>query len=231
MKLARLGGKKVEALFPNHRVRRENIRGRNFEILNINVKSAKSVGLGLIAILLLAASGAWGQQGRLSARADESETFPGRRMTAGEPTQKVSARDVERQIETLHEQGRQAALGGDTSFLEKYLTEDYVGIDSDGTKFTKRQAIEMLKSAFKYQAIDEHEVTVHVYGDTATVNVLASVKLTVNGKPVSGDDRAIFVWVKQQGKWSEVFSQATRVAVPTTRPGNNLGHDARPTPP
>jgi ketosteroid isomerase-like protein len=195
------------------------------------VKSAKSIGLGLIAISLLAASGVWSLQGRPSARADESETFPGHRVTAGEPIRKVSAKSVERQIETLHEQGRQAALGGDSSFLEKYLTQDYVGIDRDGNKITKRQAIEMVKSAFKYQAIDEHEVTVHVYGDTAIVNVLASVKLTVNEKLVSGDDRAIFVWVKQQGKWGEVFSQITRVAVPTTRPGNNLGHDARPTPP
>jgi len=90
----------------------------------------------------------------------------------------------------------------------------------------------MLKSgAIRYEAIDERDVKVRIYGDTAIVNVLAFLKMTVNGQPIRADHRATFVWLQQQGKWKEVFSQATRIASATPRPGNNLGHDARPAPP
>jgi uncharacterized protein (TIGR02246 family) len=119
---------------------------------------------------------------------------------------------VEEQIKTLHEQGRQAALKGDASFAEKYLTDDYVGIGGEGRSFTKDETVQMYKSiAIKVEAIDERDVRVRVYGDTAIVNALASVKLTVDGKPVSGDHRATFVWVKQKGKWREASFQVTPV--------------------
>ena len=45
-----------------------------------------------------------------------------------------------------------------------------------------------------------------------SVNALASVKLTVNGKAISGDYRATFVWVKQGGSWKQASFQATPVA-------------------
>lgn len=148
------------------------------------MKSAKLIALVLIVLPLLAAPTAWGQGG-----------------------------SVEQQIKALHEQGRQAALKGDASFSEKYLTDDYVAIGGDGSMMTKDQIIQMLKSgAIKYEAIDEREVKVRVYGGTAIVNGLASIKITVNGTPISGDHRATFVWVKQKGNWKEASFQATRVA-------------------
>ncbi len=195
------------------------------------MKSAKSIALVLVAIPLLAASAAWGQGGNPPARTKESAATSGHGMTAVEQTAKGSGGSVEQQIKTLHEQSRQAALKGDASFLEKYLTDNYVGIGGDGRMITKDQDIQMLKSGtIKYEAIDERDVKVRVYGDTAILNALASLKLTVNGRPISGDHCATFVWVKQEGNWKEASFQATRVASATARPGNNLGHDAPPSP-
>jgi hypothetical protein len=117
------------------------------------------------------------------------------------------------QIEALHEEGRKAALKGDTSFLEKYLADDYIGIGGDGRVFTKTESIQRRKSgAVKIESIDELAVKVRMYGGTAVVNSLASVRGTIDEKPITGDSRASFVWVKQNGNWKEVAFQTTPVA-------------------
>jgi len=122
-------------------------------------------------------------------------------------------RNVDQQIRALHDQGRQAALKGDASFFEERLAASYFGIGGDGRLRTKAESIQDLKSGgIKYEAIDERDVKVDTYGDTAIVNSMAAVKLTSNGKPIGGDYRATFVYVKQGGSWREVAFQATPVA-------------------
>src|SRR5260370_42272949 len=110
------------------------------------MKSAKSSALVLVAIPVLAASAAGGQGGNAPARTKESGATSGHGMTAVEQTAKGSGGSVEQQIKTLHEQSRQAALKGDASFLEKYLTDNYVGIGGDGRKMPKEQNNQRLKS-------------------------------------------------------------------------------------
>jgi ketosteroid isomerase-like protein len=118
--------------------------------------------------------------------------------------------NVEQEIKNLQDQGREAALKGDTSFLEKYLADDYAGIGAEGQMFTKSQAIERRKAGtLKYEAIDVLDSKIHSYGDAAIANILASVKGTDDGKSFSGDYRATFVWVKQKGNWKQVSFQST----------------------
>jgi ketosteroid isomerase-like protein len=193
------------------------------------MKSAKLFVLMLIAIPLTAV---WGHQRNPPANTREDGTISGHGVTALDQSATDRRGSVEQQIKALHEQSRQAALKGDVSFGERYLNDDYLGIGDDGRLITKDQDLQMLKSgAIRYEAIDERDVKVRVYGDTAIVSALASVRLTVDGKPLRGEHRATFVWVKQQGNWKEVSFQATRVVPRRPRPGNNLGHDAPPSPP
>jgi len=122
-------------------------------------------------------------------------------------------RDVEQQIRNLHDQGREAALKGDAGFFEKHLAAGYFGIGGDGRLMTKAEAVQDLKSGvIKYDSIDERDVKVNTYGNTAVVNSMASVKLVADGKPIRGDYRATFVYVKQGGDWREVAFQSTPVA-------------------
>jgi hypothetical protein len=121
--------------------------------------------------------------------------------------------DVEQQIRTLHDRGRHAALKGDAGFFEKHLAAGYFGIGGDGKLRTKAESIQDFKSGdIKYESIDERDVKVNTYGNTAVVNSMASVKLIANGKPIGGDYHATFVYVKQGGDWREVAFQSTPVA-------------------
>jgi Spy/CpxP family protein refolding chaperone len=85
--------------------------------------------LAAVAIYLLAAMLALAQGGNPPASTKESGQTSRHGMTAAEQTYKGN---VEQQIKTLWEEGRQAVLKGDTSFQEKYLADDYIGIGGDG---------------------------------------------------------------------------------------------------
>jgi len=118
----------------------------------------------------------------------------------------------EEQIKKLQEQGRQAALKGDSAFVEKHFADDYVGVGGNGQMRTKAEVVQMYKSgAIKYESIDERSVKIRTYWDTTVVNTEAAVKLTLDGKPISGDFRAVFVWVKPKGNWKLVAFQSTPV--------------------
>ena len=149
----------------------------------------------------------------LASRHCHQHGFKSKEKTAAKETSKGRAGNVEEQIKTLQEEGRQAALKGDTSFLEKYLADDYIGVGGDGRVFTKTESIQRRKSgAVKIESIDELALKIRMYGDTAVVNSLASVRGIIDGKPLTGDSRATFVWVKQKGIWKEVAFQLTPVA-------------------
>jgi ketosteroid isomerase-like protein len=121
---------------------------------------------------------------------------------------------AEQQVKQLEQQVRAAVIKGDTSVLEKYLSDDYVGIAPNGQAADKSQSIQDLKNGrVKYSAIDVTEDRVRMYGDTAIYNGRANVRMSVNGQPQTGEMRATIVWVKQNGQWKRVSFQSTRVSM------------------
>ena len=165
-----------------------------------------------VGTLVLAAGSlpAWGQGENPPADTKAVGQTSGHGVTLVEQS---AQRDVEQQIRNLHDQGREAALKGDAGFFEKHLAAGYFGIGGDGRLMTKAEAVQDLKSGvIKYDSIDERDVKVNTYGNTAVVNSMASVKLVADGKPIRGDYRATFVYVKQGGDWREVAFQSTPVA-------------------
>jgi hypothetical protein len=153
---------------------------------------------------------AWGQGENPPADTKEVGQTSGHGVTLVELSDQ---RNVEQEIRNLHDQARQAALKGDAGFFEKHLAAGYFGIGGDGRLRTKAESVQDFKSGvIKYESIDEREVKVNTYGNTAVVNSVASVKMTANGKPIGGNYRATFVYVKQGGDWREVAFQSTPLA-------------------
>lgn len=110
---------------------------------------------------------------------------------------------------------RTAVIKGDTSVLEKYLSDDYVAIAPNGQEMDKTRSIQDLKNGtVKYSAIDVTDDRVRMYGDTAIYTGHANVRMTVNGQPQPGEVRATIVWAKQNGQWKRASFQATFVQTP-----------------
>jgi len=122
---------------------------------------------------------------------------------------------VAEQIEKLSDEGREAALKGDVSFLETNTTDDYTAIGNMGNVMSKSDAIQMRKSgAVKYSSIDVSDKKVRVYGNTAVLTATADLKGTVKDHDISGKYRIGQVWVKQGGKWKLANMQSTKVQEP-----------------
>ena len=117
----------------------------------------------------------------------------------------------------LEEQVRKAVIKADTSVLEQYLADDFVGIGPNGVADNKSHTIQALKDGtVKYSAIDVTEENVRMYGDTAIYNGRGNVRLTIKGQPQTADVRVTIVWVKQNGQWKRVSFQATQVQPAST---------------
>ena len=126
--------------------------------------------------------------------------------------EKKTGGGTEKAIVGLEQQIRRAVITGDTSILERYLADDYVGIGPNGIKDDKSHTIQELKDGtVKYSAIDVTEENVRMYGDTGIYNGRGNVKMTINGQPQTADVRVTIVWLKQNGQWKRVSFQATRV--------------------
>lgn len=118
---------------------------------------------------------------------------------------------TEQQVKAIDDQYREAVLKGDTDFMEKHISDNFVGISADGQALTKDQTITNRKDGkVRYDAIDLKDTKVRMFGNTAIVEHEAHVKATTPNGPIDTDTRATLVWVKQGNDWKLVSFQSTR---------------------
>jgi hypothetical protein len=133
----------------------------------------------------------------------------------GEKMESKKSGSVEDQIIKLSDEGREAALKSDASWLEKNTSDDYMTIGGSGTTLTKSQAIELRKSGdLKYSNIDVSDKKVRVHGSAAILTATASLKGTLKGNDISGTYRISQVWLKEGGSWKLANMQSTKVQSP-----------------
>ncbi len=96
--------------------------------------------------------------------------------------------------------------------LDKYEADDIISVDPMGVVTDKSQDKQAFSSGdVKLQSIDESDVKVRVYGNTAVAVGAQDVKGTYKGQDISGKYRFTDVWVKRSGKWQIVSSQVTKM--------------------
>ena len=136
-------------------------------------------------------------------------------MEKGEKTEAKKSGSVEEQIKKRADEGREAALKSDATFLEKNATDDYMFISGTGAVLTKSEAIELRKNGdIKYSSIELSDPKVRVHGNTAMYTATANVKGTLKGNDISGTYRLGQMWVKEGGSWKLATVQSTKVQGP-----------------
>lgn len=92
--------------------------------------------------------------------------------------------------------------GGDTTFLDGFVADDFVGIGPRGFLLTKTDWLRRYSSGdLKLDSFTLDEVKVRIYGETAVVIGRESQKGTFQGHNIQGLFRATLVLVKQQARW------------------------------
>jgi ketosteroid isomerase-like protein len=121
--------------------------------------------------------------------------------------------NVQDELKRLENDRAQAVLKGDTAALDQMTADDYTVINISGQLLTKAQVFEAIKSGdLKYDQLENNDIQVRVYGDTAVLTGRTTQKGQFKGKDISGQTRFTRVYLKQHGKWQAVAFQATRIA-------------------
>lgn len=115
----------------------------------------------------------------------------------------------------LNRQWMEAYTKPDTAFLDRYLSDDYVGTFPDGTVHDKKSEIDAVTSgAVAITKMEPSEMTVRVYDNAAVIVGQSSVKARIDGQIMSAELRFTDVWIKRGNQWQAVASQVTRIDQP-----------------
>jgi ketosteroid isomerase-like protein len=97
--------------------------------------------------------------------------------------------------------------------IDRMTADDYTVINISGQLLTKAQVFEAIKAGdLKYDHLENNDIQVRVYGDTAVLTGRTTQKGQFKGKDISGQTRFTRVYLKQHGTWQAVAFQATRIA-------------------
>jgi ketosteroid isomerase-like protein len=119
---------------------------------------------------------------------------------------------VEQVLMQMERDGNEATAKKDGATLGKFLADDWVYQGPGGTQ-TKAETLAALESEDqKFDSITLGEMKVRVFGNTAVVTGSEDEKSSYQGKETSEHYLWTDVFVKRQGHWLLVASQATATA-------------------
>ncbi len=120
---------------------------------------------------------------------------------------------IEQQILQLEKEGREAALSNDVEANDRLLADNWMNTNANGTTTTKARLMELLKSSpFKIMSIEDDDVMVRVFGDSAVVTGRATSKrIGQDNAVITGQVRFTRVYAKQKGQWKVVAAQSTPI--------------------
>jgi ketosteroid isomerase-like protein len=138
-------------------------------------------------------------------------------LPAQTPTAKANgSNNTEQVILRLESEGREATLKNDIEANDRLLADNWVNINPDGSVTTKAKLMELLKDgSFKIMSIDNDEVMVRVFGDTAVVTGRSTTKRAGQGSDViSRQVRFTRVYARTHGRWQVVSAHNTLIRQP-----------------
>lgn len=104
---------------------------------------------------------------------------------------------------------------GDIPALERLLAPEFTLVDPGANVQTRAEAIAEVRAGDpQYDRFQNHSMTARIYGDTAVVQGITSLKGRSGGKPFAVDVRFTDTLVRVNGHWRIVVSHVTRMPTP-----------------
>jgi len=120
---------------------------------------------------------------------------------------------AEQELLKLEQDWTNALVKADVAFLDRIRAEDYTWTDAQGVVWNKAQSDAALTSGedvISSMVVDDMKV--RVYGDAAVVTGRNTMKETLKGKDISGQERFTDTWIKKAGRWQCVASHGSKIA-------------------
>ena len=122
---------------------------------------------------------------------------------------------MQEELLTFEEEFSQAVAANDAAAIGRFVADDWVIVDADGSVIDRPRFISLIESgALTHESMESTAVEVRVHGDTAVVTGITTSKGQFMGQGFVTRERATDVLARLNGRWLCVFSQLTRVALP-----------------
>ena len=106
----------------------------------------------------------------------------------------------------------QAFESGDVEALRRGLTGDFTLVDSHGIVTDAEQNLaEVAAREPFYEQFRNHDQQVRLYGDTALIVGITSIRGRAGGEAFAADFRFTDTWVRRDGRWRLAASHASRL--------------------
>jgi ketosteroid isomerase-like protein len=123
-----------------------------------------------------------------------------------------SQADAERYIIESEGQWAASVASGDVSAVQRFLADDFLGVDPDGSMYNKEKAISETRTGPEtFLSNQTNEVKVRFYGDTAVAQGSESWERR-SGQPRYGRYVWTDTWVRRNGQWQVVAAEDVEVA-------------------
>lgn len=123
---------------------------------------------------------------------------------------------TEQEVARLADAWATAELRSDTTFLERTLADDFIGIGPLGFMLTKQEWLVRHRSGdLKYESFSLDEVKVRVYNNDAAVLTGHQVQNgAYRGNHIQAQLRTTLVFVQLQGQWRLANLQLSTIGQP-----------------
>jgi uncharacterized protein (TIGR02246 family) len=123
-----------------------------------------------------------------------------------------SGRAAEREILSIDDERYAARARRDTDSLSRIYADDYVLVTAEGIVRSKADQInEVTSDQLKFQPPEILERSVVVNGDSALVISHERASIIRNGQEIGGELRMSRTYVRRDGPWQLIYTQATHV--------------------
>ena len=123
------------------------------------------------------------------------------------------SKDAQKEVLSTDDARIKARTSGDIQTMSKIYADDYTLVTAEGDIRTKDDQLSELRSGqLQFRPVELLERTVRIYDNTAIVQSHERSIIIRNGRDIGGDFRANRVYIRRDGRWQLVLTQATRIA-------------------
>jgi ketosteroid isomerase-like protein len=109
----------------------------------------------------------------------------------------------------------EAFESGDAAYLRGALDPRFTLVDSRGTVTNLEQNLQEVQAREpRYETFRNHGQSIRLYGDTAIITGITSIKGTAGGEAFAADFRFTDTWLYRDGRWLLAASHASRLPGP-----------------
>ena len=128
------------------------------------------------------------------------------------PAHPIAAPTIAEEIQAMETRWNEARAHADVATLDRILVDDWTVTHANGTTDSKAKYLADLRSgARKFSGpVTVSDFVVRAYGDTAVAAGSSQSTVTLNGQPQGGALHFTRVYVKRNGAWRMIVTQATQ---------------------